>query len=65
MIDTTWFVQCENCENCTEEKWGYCCDKHSIHIDNPKKDGCTWGNPKEADNPNCLVDVKERGGKDG
>ena len=47
MIDTTFFVQCENCENCTKAVLGYCCDKHGIHIDNPKKDGCTWGNPKE------------------
>lgn len=47
MVDTTFFVQCENCENCTKCGLGYCCDMHSMYIDNPKKDGCTWGNPKE------------------
>lgn len=50
MTDTTFFVQCENCENCTKTVFGYGCDKHSIHIDNPKTDGCTWGNPKENAN---------------
>ena len=47
MADTTFFTQCENCENCDKNEYGYYCDKHDIHIDNPKKDGCTWGNEKE------------------
>ena len=47
MTDTTFFTQCENCEYCVKELFGYVCDKHLINVDNPKKDGCTWGAEKE------------------
>ena len=47
MADTTLFVQCENCECCEKEIFGYVCAQHSTHIDNPKIDGCTWGREKE------------------
>lgn len=47
MTDTTFFTQCENCEYCVKELCGYVCDKHLINVDNPKKDGCTWGAEKE------------------
>lgn len=48
MVDTSFFTQCNKCENCAKSSFGYYCEKHGIHIDNPKKDGCTWGNPKEG-----------------
>ncbi len=47
MVDTSFFTQCENCENCEKNSFGYYCQKHIVCIDNPKKDGCTWGNGKE------------------
>ena len=50
MANTMWFIQCEDCEHCTEAVIGYCSEKHQIFIDNPKTDGCTWGNPKEDAN---------------
>ena len=46
MTDTTYFTQCKNCEYCVR----YYCEAHLIHIDNPEKDGCTFGSPKEVDN---------------
>lgn len=53
MLDTSFFTQCENCEYCDKELFGYVCCKHEISISNPKKDGCTWGSEldrKETDN---------------
>ena len=47
MADTTFFTQCENCEHCDKNSFGHFCEKHIIYIDNPKKDGCTWGNERE------------------
>ena len=47
MVDTTFFTQCENCECCEKEPFGYVCVQHSTYIDNPKKDGCTWGRERE------------------
>ena len=50
MPDTTFFTQCEKCLNCTESSFGHFCEKHLIHIGNPKIDGCTWGNERDEDN---------------
>ena len=47
MVDTSFFTQCENCDYCEKNSFGYYCQKHIVCIDNPKKDGCTWGNEKE------------------
>ena len=47
MTNTMFFTQCEACENCTKELFGYVCEKHGIEIHNPKFDGCTWGDKKE------------------
>lgn len=49
MVDTTFFTQCENCEYCAKNSFGHFCEKHTIHIDNPKKDGCTWGSVLERE----------------
>lgn len=50
MPNTMYFTQCKDCEHCTNELFGYVCEKHEIQIHNPKVDGCTWGNNKEEDN---------------
>ena len=46
MADTTFFTQCENCEYCEKELFGYVCAQHLTNIDNPEKDGCTWGSER-------------------
>lgn len=46
MINTMYFVQCEECENCSKTSFGYFCDKHIHNVDNPNVEGCTWGNKK-------------------
>lgn len=50
MLDTSFFTQCENCENCVKNSFGYVCEQHWVHIANPQKDGCTWGKEKEDNN---------------
>ena len=50
MANTKFFLQCKDCENCSETSFGHFCDKHIHGIDNPNVDGCTWGNEKEDDN---------------
>ena len=47
MANTMFFMQCKDCENCSETSFGHFCDKHIHGIDNPDVDGCTWGNEKE------------------
>jgi hypothetical protein len=47
MANTMYFLQCKDCENCSETSFGHFCDKHIHGIDNPNVDGCTWGNEKE------------------
>lgn len=50
MVNTMYFVQCKECENCSKNSFGYFCDEHIHEIDNPEVDGCTWGNEKVTDN---------------
>ena len=47
MVNTMYFVQCDDCENCSSSSFGCYCDKHAIYIGNPKVDGCTFGKEKE------------------
>lgn len=47
MANTMYFMQCKDCDNCSETSFGHFCDKHIHGIDNPNVDGCTWGNAKE------------------
>ena len=50
-MNTMFFTQCEECENCYTD--GYSlpyCALHDHTIDNTKMDGCTWGNKKEDSN---------------
>lgn len=47
MANTMYFMQCKDCDNCSETSFWHFCDKHIHGIDNINVDGCTWGNAKE------------------
>ena len=47
MVNTQFFVQCKDCEECRKSSFGYFCDKHTEYIGNPNVDGCTFGKGKE------------------
>lgn len=50
MPNTMYFMQCNECVDCTKTSFGYFCERHNHYIDNPEVDGCTWGNEKEVEN---------------
>lgn len=47
MVNTSYFMNCKDCDNCSANSFGHFCGKHIHNIDNPEVDGCTWGDKKE------------------
>lgn len=52
MVNTTFFVQCKDCENCSKTPLGYFCEEHIHEISNPNVDGCTWGREEKDGDEN-------------
>ena len=48
MVNTSYFMNCKDCDNCSANSFGHFCDKHIHNIDNPEVDGCTWGERREG-----------------